>query len=55
MPKQKCNYRKKWYKDWQKTKIGKVKVYLYLILQLGYIIAISLIDLEELPLIIKEA
>ena len=35
--------------------VGRVEVYLRLILQLGYIIAISLIDLEELPSIIKEA
>ena len=34
---------------------GRVEVYLHLILQLGCIIAINLIDLEELPSIIKEA
>jgi len=34
---------------------GRVKVYLRLILQLSRITAISLIDLEELPSIIKEA
>ena len=35
--------------------VGRVKVRLRLILQLGRIIAINLIDLEELLSIIKEA
>ena len=34
---------------------GRAEIYLYLILQLGRIIAISLMDLEELLFIIKEA
>ena len=55
MPKQNCNHKKKWYKGWWKTEAGRVKVYLRLTLQLGYIAVISLIDLEELPFIIKEA
>ena len=55
MPKQNCDCRKKWYKSRRKTKVSKAEVYLYLILQLGRITAINLIDLEELPSIIKEA
>ena len=55
MPKQNYDCRKKWYKGWQKIKAGRAEVYLCLILQLGCIIAISLIDLEELLSIIEEA
>ena len=55
MPKQNCNYRKKWYKSQQKTGAGRAEVYLYPTLSLGYIIAISLMDLEELLFIIKKA
>ena len=55
MPKQNCDYRKKWYKDQWKTKTGRAEVCLYLILQLGRITAISSMDLEELLSIIKEA
>ena len=55
MPKQNCDYKKKWYKGQQKIRIGKAKICLYLILQPGYITAISSIDLEELLSIIKEA
>jgi hypothetical protein len=55
MPKQNRNYRKKWYKGWRKTGAGGVEVRLRLILQPGHIAAISLMDLEELPSIIKEA
>ena len=54
MPKQNRNYRKKWYKGQRKTGVDGAEVYLRLILQLGYIIAISLIDLKELLSIIKE-
>ena len=55
MPKQNCDCKKKWYKSRRKTGAGRVKVYLYLILQLSRIIAISSIDLEELLSIIEEA
>ena len=54
MPKQNCNCRKKWYKNWQKTGAGRAEVYLHLILQPGHIIAINSMDLEELPSIIEE-
>ena len=55
MPKQNCNYRKKWYKGWQKTGVNRVEIYLHPTLQPSHIIVISLIDLEELLSIIKEA
>ena len=55
MPKQNCNYRKKWYKGRRKTEVGRAKVCLRLILQLGRITVISLMDLEELLFIIEEA
>ena len=55
MPKQNYNYRKKWYKGQQKIGAGGAEICLRLTLQLGYIAAISLIDLEELLSIIKEA
>ena len=57
MPKQNCNYRKKWYKGQQKIEVGgagRVEVYLCLILQLDCITAISLMDLEELLSIIEK-
>ena len=55
MPKQNRNYRKKWYNSWQKMGAGRVEVYLRPTLQLSRIAAISSMDLEELPSIIKEA
>ena len=55
MPKQNRDYKKKWYKGQRKIGVSRVEIHLYLILQLGHITVISLIDLEELLSIIKEA
>jgi len=55
MPKQNCDYRKKWYKGQQKMGAARAEICLRLTLQLGRITAISSMDLEKLPSIIKEA
>src|SRR6266699_6231667 len=55
MPKQNRDRRKKWYKGRRKTGAGGAEVRLRPTLQPGHIIAISPMNLEELPSIIEEA
>jgi len=58
MAKKNRDYRKKWYKGQQKTRAGGAggaEVRLRPTLQPSHIMVINLMDLEELPSIIKEA